>query len=781
MRRLLGLFTAFVIAAASLTAVGTVTAVPANAAATTQLITGANIAALADQARAVTHPSTVTAGFVVASADAVAVAQAAAAAARVNATVIVSTSTTDATQVNTIVQQKGITNLTFVGAASAFPASFRSSVSASVTTKTTVLNDSPFERSKALAPASQASFVIAKVTDVTSMSAAVAYSTATDSALLAVTGSEPANSLRTFVTPVTDPTITIFGDLNVSDQFDEDDIDKFAKVPLTDAKSVSETYDAIVQSLVDRKGRTVTKLVTALAGDLASFSLATLVAQKQGAVVIPAGAAATPTTNSPADRYLKLVQNETTAVSLVGVATTAAQLTSIAAPSSTTRTASPTWTVTNTTLGTGTYTLTYTARSGATKYVALDWDDTTELATSTTTSMTITGVPDFATLVAYNASGVELERMYFRSNEYSTSAGRETVVTGTIRNGTAEVRILGTPGIPRKIVRVYTNIFADLDEPKPEPETVAITCNNSFTDSGLTKSYEWTYQVITLTTKTGTGCGSAAGTPIAGNEVSLSAIQLPFTEDPWAGSASKSSSDRSAEQQFTADGLVMPRPGHTLSDAARANLQEQQKNQADTGARGTTTIDAVGSGYVFAYLGYIPEEVVIGPSYSGDPSKPFVLFNGSDRGYWDINSIHNKFDVRATVGSSSVSTTKHIGQTQRFHCSTTQCVLAATATAPLSQLSVSSLVGIGSTKIRYEVHTTNPLQAFAPAIDGSLELNLTTRAWTLKGTHDLMPVHQFLWGPEYSEAKISYSTHNNYSLPCLFGGPVCTAKINIHI
>lgn len=96
-------------------------------------------------------------------------------------------------------------------------------------------------------------------------------------------------------------------------------------------------------------------------------------------------------------------------------------------------------------------------------------------------------------------------------------------------------------------------------------------------------------------------------------------------------------------------------------------------------------------------------------------------------------------------------------------------------------MSASSTISGSTTTIRYNVDTTNPLQAFSPAINGEMTVKLTPRAWTLTGKHDLMPVHQFMWGPQLSEYKISYSTHDFYTLVCLYGGPVCTAKVNVQL
>jgi hypothetical protein len=191
----------------------------ASAATTTRFITGTNITGTADNVRAITHPTTSSAGVVAAASDAIAIAQASALSNVTGATVIVSASTSNATAVNAVVAQKNITQLTFVGIVGAFPASYRNAIDARVTTKTVVLNNSPFERSKLLAPANTTEFVVAKSTNVPAMEAALSYSSASGSALLVVTGTEAANSLRTYLSPLADPTVVLAGDPGVSGLF----------------------------------------------------------------------------------------------------------------------------------------------------------------------------------------------------------------------------------------------------------------------------------------------------------------------------------------------------------------------------------------------------------------------------------------------------------------------------------------------------------------------------------------------------------------------------------
>lgn len=318
MRRKLSAVVALAIVVSAFTGMGALAPSTAQAAVTTQLVSGADLVATANQVRGITHPGNVQKGFVAAASDSVAIAQATAAANLSGATIIVSASTTNPAAVNTIVQQKAITELTFVGASSAFPASYRNAISTTVTQKNTALNNSVFERSKTLASTSASSFVVALGDNIAAMNAALSYSSATSSTLLVVSGTEPANALRTYMDLVADPNVAAIGNPpGVSDQFNDDDADHYVDLLVDDAQTTDMTYRAIVQQHVDAKARAATKLATAPGDDLASFALASAVAQKQGSVAIPAGVLTAITTDSPAQRYLQLLKDETRAITLV--------------------------------------------------------------------------------------------------------------------------------------------------------------------------------------------------------------------------------------------------------------------------------------------------------------------------------------------------------------------------------------------------------------------------------------------------------------------------------
>jgi hypothetical protein len=814
MRKLASLVLVFLLTLGMVSSWGQSSVEVATAATTTRLVTGASITATADNVRAITHPTTSSAGVVAAANDPISIAQAAALSNLTGAALIVSASTTSATAVNTVVVQKNITKLTFVGAATVFPASFRSAIDARVTVKTAVLNNSPFERSKLLVPTSTTAFVVAKSTNIPAMEAALSYGSATDSALIVVTGSEPANSLRTYLTPFIDPKVALAGDPGVSDQLDADDSDYYAELLVDSEARTNATYDNIVQLHVDRKSRAAKKVSIAPGDDLASFALATLVGRVEKSVTIPAGTKTAITANSPANYYLGLVKAEISSLSLIGTSTTTAQLTAAAVPTTVARTAAPAWTITNTTLGTGNYAVTYTARAGASSYKVLNWDNSV-LATSATTSVTLPGTPTAMILAAFDSAGNELERIYYRSNAYTVSGDRPTAITGTIQNGTANLRILGAAGVPRKIVRTQFDPYASMSAEKVPPVVVAITCNTTYTDSGLNPQFEWTYEVVNLTLKTGTGCGSSAGAQIVADGLPIGGLSLPLTDDPWAGISARGQEDLSVPRQGGAEDEppLLPRAGQTVSDAARQLIAYNQAHpediislapsadasrdiagSAESGAASSAASGAAaaaqapGSGFVFSYQAYIPEAVVVGPGFSGDLSKPTIVFNGSDRAWYDVNNIHTKFDIRAYIGGTESFPTKHMGTTERFHCAvdffrqTTSCAQVGTATASLDELELLASVNQYTTMLTFRAHASNPMEPFAQPIDGELTATLDSTSWRLAGKHDRMPVHQFWWSPLYSEGRLAYTSEDFYALYCLFPNvPGCTARVNINL
>ena len=805
-RKLVGALCAVTLSAGLIAGEGLTTTPVAVAAATTQLVAGSTVVDVANAARSVTHTSTVSKGVVAAANDPVSITLAASAASQTGATVIVSNSTTSPAEVNIIVQQKSITELTFVGTNTVFGSSYRSGIASTVTTKKTALSASVLTRSKLLIPSGKDSFVFANVAETPSVEVALAHSAAIGAALILVDGSEADGTVRSSLSSVTDPTTLLIGNTGVSDELDEDDADKFGALPITDDASVDLAFEAASQRWIDQRSSAATKIVAAPRDDLASFALASLVARKQGAVLLAAGDAASVTASSAANRYVNLLQSELAALTLVGKGMTATQLAAVAQPTGPARATAPAWTVTSVTLGTGSYSLGWTARSGASSYKALNYDGSV-LGSSTTTSMTLSGSADVLTLAAYNSSGAELERIYFRSNSYTSSTEKVTAIFGTIRNGTADVRILGPSGVPRKIVRVMKDPYASLADSPPPPQTIAITCKTNFVDTGLNQSVQWTYEVVALTVKTGTGCGSSAGTPISGSALPVSAIQLPLTVDPMAPSGTMSRQapeDESRPRTMEGSNAVYPRVGQTLTDAARermaydaAHPEAQQARVAEAREAGATDqgLDASsdsqlaaqsastpGSGFEFSYQAYIPGKSILGPAPSGNVFKPYVLFNASDREWWDVNSPGTKFDMRGFVGGTTVGTSKYMGHTTKHHCDIflSNCEFIAEATAPYDQLNVWGNVSGGVTTINFSAAAANPLQAFAPDITGNLRLTMTDRAWTLSGSHDRMPVHQFWWAPFYSEGTLAYQS-DSYVPACLVGGWVCTANVNIRL
>ncbi|MEV8239513.1 hypothetical protein AB0O90_04710 [Microbacterium testaceum] len=646
--------------------------------------------------------------------------------------------------------------------------------------------------------------MFASTTEMTAVQIALAYSGASDSALVLVDGSEANGAVRSLVSTNTNPATLMVGNAGISDELDADDADKFGVLTIDGDSSIDASYDAVTQQMIDTKGASAMRVVAAPSNDLGSFAIASMVARSQRAVLIPAGKNSAIDSASPANRYVGLLESEMTGLTLVGKGLTTTQLAAVAKPAGTARASAPAWTVTSVSLGSGNYTVQWTARSGASSYKALKYDGTV-LGKSTTTALTLSGTPNILTLVAYNSSGGELERIYFRSNSYTKSAERTTAVFGTIRNGAADIRILGPAGVPRKIIRHLKDPYADMSVVPPAPETVAVTCKTSFTDTDLNPRVQWTYEVVAMTMKTGSGCGGTAGTPISGSALPVGGIQLPLTEDPWATTAKsevRSSEDSAVPRAEEGTSAVLPRVGQTVTDAARERMAYEQSHpgaarsasqQAVVPSENAMAVDATaaaaagspGSGFEFSYQAYIPEAFIVGPAPSGNPFKPLVLFNGSNRDTWDVNNIHNKFDMRAYVGGTEVGTTKSMGQTERWNCTLNpfnpDCEMVAYKTASVDELDVSGSNSGGVTTINFTASATNPLQDFAPAIDGSFKLVLTDSSWTLSGTHDRMPVHQFWWAPFYSEGTLAYDSSDFYFLPCLFGGPNCVANVNVRL
>ncbi|MBD8516382.1 MULTISPECIES: hypothetical protein [unclassified Plantibacter] len=187
------------------------------------------------------------------------------------------------------------------------------------------------------------------------------------------------------------------------------------------------------------------------------------------------------------------------------------------------------------------------------------------------------------------------------------------------------------------------------------------------------------------------------------------------------------------------------------------------------------------------YRTYIPGEYLEFPGYSGDPNKPVIAFGADNREWSDLNSS-NRTSLESYIffgANYQVITGKDIGESHKYKCKNglTSCELTERGTASLS--TVGATAGSGATRavVGHWVHSPNPVQAFAPAIDGVALWDMKRGGSTLRAEFDRMPVHQFWYGTFQSEAHLLYS-NKHYEPYCLLNGttaihiPLCTIAIN---
>jgi hypothetical protein len=314
----------------------------------------------------------------------------------------------------------------------------------------------------------------------------------------------------------------------------------------------------------------------------------------------------------------------------------------------------------------------------------------------------------------------------------------------------------------------------------------------------------WNYEVVNLTLKTGTGCGSTAGTPISASGLPVAGITLPLTQDPYAqsGIGARGQEDLTKPRESGPDQqLLLPRAGQTASDVARQQVSYQREHpetavtaqpregfvESPAQSEATAAAAITGAQFVFSYQAYIPEPIIVSPGFSGDLSKPVVVYNGSDREWYDVNNIHTKFDMRAYVGDTEVFPTKWIGETERYHCGydvfrqIASCAFIARDTAPETGISLNAEITGSTTTLTFTANAKNPLEPFSQPINGQLTAVLGPRSWQLFGSHDRMPIHQFWWSPLYSEGRLAYMSSDPF-IGCLFANaPTCTSYVNVNM
>lgn len=759
---------------------------PAAAATATQLVTGANRAALADAIAATDFASGATNAVVVQGTDAI-TQLGSNLAARLNGPVLVASSGSSASSLTSRIKSLKVTSVTLVSRTSSyFTSSFESELGAAgATVGARVIGDSDFRMSSAAAKVGPAptEVVIADQADAYATALATTYSGSRGLPLIAYQSSDSTDEIKAYLTSLAAATrLTVIGKpLSAPTAYmNEEQASTFHQ------EDSSDTLRASVWSVAQSQsaGRNTANISVAPNNSRESLGLAALHAYRSGGVAVPAGASGALTTSSRANDILGYWRNGASKVSLVGMNMTSTDMSNVAKPTSTAANGHNAFRATGLTrTSAGGFQLTVAAVSGATSYEATDLAGAVIATASTPTLSFSSDIP--AIRIAAKKSTSQLASFEFRANSYGSDDMRQSVALGSMTAGKATLVMLGSTKIPRLVTRLSIDPYTQYAEPTPELP-VAITCANTWTDTGLDSTKQYEYAVSDLTNVPTNACdGTLGAAPASDAKLNSSRIVLPATTFPTT---------MSARTTATATAATNRAPG-----AASATIADSMVVGKGKSSSRSMSTQALGDDYpdvLVRWQAYIPESLLWFPGNSFDVSKPFFGIHGDGRGS-DPNAT-GRFSqtIRAGFGSDHYVRydSESMGTSIAYKCAlfATSCTEIGRATAPLSELNGSGKL---STNVfaaaRLRAQATIPIVKFAPPIDTDVEVWLGPGVSRIFGYHDNMPKHEAFFGVVQSEwYKVYSSPYVNYGqLPCLYNspdypwanGPACGIYFNAQI
>lgn len=667
--------------------------------------------------------------------------------------VVVSASGTTAANVISEIGSYSPSNVVLVSSTSGwFTTSFTADLTAA-SISVSALHDSSdlFTRWSAAAGTGHDEYVFARSDNSEAVLMATAYAASRGAPLVVWQSTTAGSLLADFFGDITASRLTFF-DQNVVpvEHLDAADLNALVLVPMDDLRRAS-TWIATQAQLA---GRDVSRVVVAARDRIDEVSLAGVYARAGQQLVLPGGTTGALGTGSRAGEYLTLWRSGAKTVALVGSGFGSSELTAVLSPTTSSHAAAPTFRTTSFTRTSTSFTIGFTAVSGATSYKFYDPMGTL-VATSPTPSVAFTSPTGGVLAVAQGSTG-ELARLDVHLNSYGLDDEIETIIMVGAEGGTNRVQILSDIATPRLITRSVTDHFSEFPS-LGEHEPIAITCATEFTDvtGDATKEYEYT--AIDLTNVNVGTCSSSHPLSEASDDPTIvSTVKAPPTDFPWL---------RAAQRPLTS--------GTTFAQA-----------YIDSSVTGAESSAALGPGddwppLTTRWVAYIPEARIVGPGFSGDVSRPVIMFGGDNHGTNQPNeSVRFRQDVTFNFGAGNSRVyAEHMGATQRYHCLApyVSCVLNSTATASTSGLNL-LLQGGGATWGRaiLRAEATNPLLSYAPPIDTQVRIELAQGRSYVAGYHDNMPKHEFYTGEPFSFFYKAYeSSYVSYvvQVGCLLSAP----------
>ncbi len=646
-----------------------------------------------------------------------------------------------------------------------FTAGFQSSLTAAGVTQDSYIQSSDlFTRWTTAAGTSASEYAIARSDNALAINLATSYATSRRIPLVIFEPTTATATLTSFFTAIDGKNLTFFDPTIVpGPQMTVAENETMTTVDVTDPlKAFVWVADG-----AQLAGASSNRLLVGASDALDELGLAGVAAAKASGLVVPAGAKASLSTGSRANEYLALWESNTESVTLVGEGYTSTDLSSVAAPTATSPSASPAFRVTGLVRTSTTFTLEMTSVSGATTYTGYDINGVA-IATASTPNL-VFSAPVGSVLVVASGSSGELARIDVHTNQYDATSDLATVLAVDANGGTNHLLIFGSLHTPRLITRTTNDPFSD-PAVNGDATPIAITCSSDYTDVTADGAKEYMYEVTDLTNVDVRACGSsypqAAGSATAG--ILNQKVTAPPTDIPCFCLMANGKAAQT----------TLPKTEHKAgASMAQQFLTKTLDTAPGAGKNGRRGPGDGWSPVVTEWQAYIPESKIIFPGFSGDISKPFLYFAGDGHGTWNPNeSARFTQKVTWTFGTGHSATyTESMGTSVEYKCTLNagSCTQIASDTAPLSQLSATTGSGATWGSATLTAAAKNPLVSVAPPIDTSVQIYLSDVVSYVRGYHDNMPKHEFYIGPPYSEYyKVYESSYiSSAQLPCLASSP----------
>lgn len=727
-----------------------------------RLVSGVDRAEVSMQVAKLIAPESNGHVFLAAAGDSRALGQAAANASQAGGLAIGAAGTT-AGPVLAQLDQFQVTEVSLVGPASAFPSDLVAAIRARYSVNDDTVGDTAFDWSTAVDdPTARTEIVVGNTNSGNSIRAAVNLATVTGASLLLVDDSTNGAALAAILDDPSNELITVMGGNSALKTFDSLSDATVGRIVSHDVTSLVEIERTVVYSAV-AGGHSTRRVVASTANDSGSLGPAGLLARHSGGVVISAGSA-------PA--YIGLLSAPMTSLSVVGVGATEAKATELES-AQTAQAGFPSWRVADTTLTSTGFTVSYNAVSGATRYVAHDLTGA-QVATSTTTQITIPGAPASTAITARDASGANLRTLQYKVNEFSAAEDRPQAIIGSTSSPTNYMKFLGPQNVPRLISRLPISLTGEAPDPDSDTVPISVTCKGSFVDHSQPKTSQYQYRVTVLSTNPAS-CEATGNVPDPAIR-DVGGVTFPATEVPAAALA--------ADETVTVGEGVSTRASGSLLERAVATQFARNSDKSGRALAPGDDWDPV----KFRYQAFIPEDKLWAPGSTGTISRPFQFFEGDNRYHNPNGTYRYRMDATVYFGSEHrIAYSEWMGQSVKFACrwpNGTDCIEQQRATAPLSELRMQDTSSADtSAHLVLAAAGTNPLHRFAPPIDGAVGFTIRPGGTTIRGVHDRMPVHEVWytvvgWGEWY----FAYGS-DEWFAACLHANvaPGCTARFNVRV